>query len=76
MKSRPELDTELDQFEVDLPALLADTREECRVEAFAGIADEIREQAGPKDAAHVWSRLECMLRDAGLSPGDEKHCSS
>jgi hypothetical protein len=44
---------------------LKDTREECQVEAFAGVADEIREEAGPDDAAHVWGRLQCMLRDAG-----------
>jgi hypothetical protein len=30
MKSRPELDAELDQLEADLPALLKDTRVKCR----------------------------------------------
>lgn len=74
MKTRAELDAELDALEAGLPALLAETRPDDQLEAFAGVADEIREQAGPEDEAHVWSRLQCMLRDAGLIPGDEEPC--
>lgn len=75
MKTRAELDAELDALEAGLPALLAETQPEDQMEAFAGIADEIREQASIEDADHVWGRLQCMLRDAGLIPGDDEPCS-
>jgi hypothetical protein len=45
------------------------------MEAFAGNADEIMEAAAPEDRTHVWNRLQCILRDAGLIPGDDEPCA-
>lgn len=73
--SREMLDQKLDALAAAIPQLLADTRDECKMEAFAGMADEIREAAAPEDAAHVWGRLQCILREAGLIPGDDEACS-
>ena len=72
---RPELDAALDALEQRLPGIIEKTRPEDVMEAFAGEADPIREAAGPEDAEHVNDRLQCMLRDAGLIPGDEEPCS-
>ncbi len=74
-KTRAELDTALCVLEADLPAMLEQTRPEDWLEAFAAEADPIRDAAGPADAEHVNSRLQCILRDAGLIPGDDEPCS-
>jgi hypothetical protein len=50
-------------------------RPEDLMEAFAGEADPIRDEAAAEDLPHVDSRLQCMLRDAGLVPGDDEPCS-
>jgi hypothetical protein len=74
-KTRAELDTELKQLEEWMPVMMAETPEEWQMEAFAGNADEIMEAAAPEDRTHVWNRLQCILRDAGLIPGDDEPCS-
>lgn len=71
---REKLDKELDRLQGDMPLLIQNVREEDRLEAFAAVADPIRESAAPGDEAHVWSRLQCMLRDNGLIPGDDEPC--
>lgn len=71
---RATLDTRLDDLARDLPGILKQTEEFAKLDAFAGIADEIYEAAGPDDQAHVWSRLQCIQRDNGLIPGDEETC--
>lgn len=73
--TRADLDYKLDLLRDAMPAFLRGTREEDQMEAFAGIADGIREAAGPEDQAHVWSRMQCILRDFGLIPSDEEPCS-
>lgn len=72
---RNALDAKLDALARDLPGILKDTEEFAKIDAFAGIADEIYEAAGPEDQAHVWSRLQCIQRDNGLIPGDEEPCA-
>lgn len=74
-KTRAELDAALDALEKALPAMLEQTVPEDWMEAFAGEAEPIREAAGPEDLAHVSNRLQCILRDAGLIPGDDEPCS-
>jgi hypothetical protein len=74
-KTRQELDSAIDALERRLPAMLEETRPEDWMEAFAGEAEPIRDAAGPEDLAHVDSRIQCLLRDAGLIPGDDEPCS-
>ena len=73
-KTRDELDAELERLEKELPALIENTRPEDLIEAFAGHAQPNRDSAG-EHIGHVNSRLQCMLRDAGLILGDEEPCS-
>jgi hypothetical protein len=74
-KSRAELDAELTQLEQWMPTMLAETDETSQMVAFAGRAELIEEATAPIDREHVWNRLQCMLRDAGLVPGDDEPCS-
>jgi hypothetical protein len=71
-RTRKELDSAIDHLGRRLPALLARTREEDWLEAFAAEADPLRDSAALDDVAHVDGRLQCLLRDAGLIPGDEE----
>lgn len=66
------LDRRLDELEAQLPSLIAETSPESLMDAFAGIADRIRESAGPEDLAHVDARIDCILHKAGLVPGDDE----
>ena len=68
--TRPQLDLTLDALAAAMPRLMADTSDCCKGDAFAGMADDILEAAGPEDRAHVWSRLQCIQREHGLIPGD------
>lgn len=70
-QDRATLDRRLDELAAHMPQLLAETRVEDQMEAFAGIADEIRESAAPADLPHVDSRLSCILHETGLIPGDD-----
>ncbi len=45
------------------------------IDEFAGIADGILEAASTEDHGHVWSQLQCILREHGLVPGDDEPCS-
>ncbi len=72
--TREALDQKLDALAAAMPQILADTTEEAHMDAFAGMADQITDAAGPEDADHVWSRLQCILRDNGLIPGDDEPC--
>ena len=73
-QTREQLDARMDALALSMPKMLADTSECCQMDAFAAEADEIREDAGGEDQAHVWARLQCILRDAGLIPGDDEPC--
>ena len=74
-KTRAELDAQLESLKAALPALLESVSEDCQLDAFASLADDISGQAGSADAEHVWSRVQCILRDAGLIPGDDEPCA-
>lgn len=73
-QTREELDRRVAALRDQMPEILA-LEEKDQMEGFAGIADEILEAAGPEDHEHVWSQLQCILRDAGLLPGDDEPCS-
>lgn len=60
MKSRTELDRQLDELAEKLPAMTALDDAEFWPE-FAGLADDIADNAGPDDYDHVHQRLDAML---------------
>jgi hypothetical protein len=72
MKTRAELDAELEALEARLATFIAVLDESEVSEAFAGEAEAIEEAAGPEDAEHVRARLDCMLASQGLIPGDNE----
>lgn len=75
MKNRQELD-KLVAMMADEYAARADTADpEELARCMAEIETSILAQATPGDVPHVWSRLQCVLRDAGLIPGDDEPCS-
>lgn len=74
-KSLKELDQELDQLAGSLKDHLSDVDEQHHSDAFAGVADVILESTPPEHHDHVWSRLQCIQREAGLIPGDDEPCS-
>ena len=75
MKSRDELDKELDTLAAWVPTMLEETDEDWQMEAFAAEADPIRDAAGPEDLEYVWSRLQRILVDNCLVPADEGPCA-
>ena len=75
MKTLTELDKELDLLAAWVPQMLLETDEASQMDAFAGRADLITDATPAEHHDHVWSRLQCILRDNGLIPGDEEPCS-
>lgn len=69
-----ELAGRIEALRAQIPEILA-ADEKDQMDAFAGIADEILEDARDEDREQVWSQLQCILRDAGLIPGDEEPCA-
>jgi hypothetical protein len=69
---RATLDRQLDELQAHLPQLIAETDPDHLMDAFAGIADEILEYASEEDCQHVDARVNCMLHEAGLVPGDDE----
>lgn len=67
-----ELEARVASLRSHMPEILA-MDEADQMEAFAGVADQILEDAG-KHREHIWSELQCILRDAGLIPGDDEPC--
>jgi hypothetical protein len=62
MKTRPELDSALDALAQQLPAMIAAHPDDADFwPAFAGVADEIADNAGALDCDHVHTRLDAML---------------
>lgn len=74
MKGREQLDEEIDALADWMPTMLAETDESSQMDAFAGRAELIDDQAGPDDAAHVRERLQRTLVEHCLIPADEGPC--
>lgn len=75
-KPRAELDRELDSLAALMSRCIDEDPDNPHlIDEFAGVADEITAAAGEDDREHVWTRLQCILRDAGLIPGDDEPCS-
>lgn len=75
MKSRVELDQDLDELAAWVPAMLTETDEGSQMDAFAGRADVITDAAGPDDTAYVHDRLQRILSDNCMVPSDEGPCA-
>ncbi|GAB3305588.1 hypothetical protein [Luteimonas notoginsengisoli] len=73
-QSRAELDARIDALAVETQRLANEDPDSDLIGAFAGVAEEIEADAGDDDHAHVWTRLQCILRDNGLIPGDDEPC--
>ena len=71
--TREELDARLDTLAANVVQMREGSAEPLR-DAFDRAAAELSSGAGPDDVDHVWSRLQCIQRDAGLIPGDEEPC--
>lgn len=68
-----DLATLLDALELALPDMLARHPDEADFwSEFAGEADEIVERAEPGESAYVRGRIDCMLRNTGLIPGENE----
>lgn len=75
MKSnRAEIDARLDTLAANVAQMAAGSSEPLK-DAIDRAATELLEDAHPADIQHVWSRLQCIQRDAGLIPGDDELCS-
>ena len=70
MKGREELDEEIDALALWMPGMLAETEETDQIDAFAGRAELIEDEAGPDDASHVYERLQKLLVEHCLVPTD------
>ncbi|HEY4529397.1 MAG TPA: hypothetical protein VIG97_03560 [Luteimonas sp.] len=69
-----ELEARVAALRSHMPEILA-MDEADQMEAFAGVADQILEDAG-EHRELIWSELQCILRDAGLIPGDDEPCDA
>lgn len=72
--SRSDLDAELDSLAAWVPKMLTETDEHCHMDAFAGHAEGIEARTAHEDHDHYWSRVQCILRENGLIPGDDEPC--
>lgn len=70
--SRTELDAKLDALATWVATMLAETEEHCQMDAFAGHADEIEARTAHDDHDHYWSRVQCILRENAMVPGDDE----
>lgn len=75
MKSRVELDQDLDELAAWVPAMLAETDAASQMDAFAGRAELIEDAAGPEDLAHVHDRLQRILSDNCMVPSEDGPCA-
>ena len=73
MPTRPATDSALDRLEAALPSLLKEYPDEGKFwSAFTPDADAIVRVADPADVAHAKGRIDCMLKNAGLIPGEDE----
>ena len=75
MKSRDELDKELDELAAWVPSMLTETEDWSQMDAFAGRAELITDEAGPDDTAYVHGRLQRILVENCMIPADEGPCA-
>lgn len=74
MKTRDDLDKLVSALAAEYAQRADVGSAEDMVRSLAELQESIQAQASPEDAAHVWGRLQCVLRDAGMIPGDDQPC--
>ena len=75
--TRIELDSLLGALEASLPAIIQrNPVDEDFWSIFAGDAGVIERAASPEDSGHVRGRLDCMLKNEGMIPGESEGESS
>lgn len=72
MKNRAELDADLDSLEASMPMMMEATQATDQMEEFSSLAQAIQDAAGPDDKQHVWTRLQSILRENQLIPGEDE----
>jgi hypothetical protein len=70
MKTKAEVDAELDRLERIIPELIAQYEPGEVLEAFAGEAEQLTELPPIGHEAYIRDRISCMLASAGLIPGE------
>lgn len=74
-KTRSELDNEVGELAALIERRATEEPDNPHlIDEFAGVADGILDAASEDDYEHVWSKLQCNLRDNGLIPGDDEPC--
>jgi hypothetical protein len=69
----PTLVAALDRLEAGLPRMITDYPDEGDFGSpFAGEADVITENTTADDHAYQHGRIDCMLKNAGLIPGEDE----
>ncbi|WP_125077030.1 hypothetical protein [Pseudoxanthomonas sp. SGT-18] len=78
MKTRAEIDAELQRLEQRLPCLVDECEPDEVLEAFACEAERLVEHAPADQVEHIHATISCMLAAAGLIPGDNEgeNCAS
>jgi hypothetical protein len=71
--TREELDARLDNLAANVAQMVGDRTEPLK-DAIDRAGADLLDDARPGDRDHVWSRLQCIQRDAGLIPGDDEPC--
>lgn len=69
------IDEKIDALAKAMATLMRETDEASRIDAFAGLADEILEATCPEDQAHAFDRLQRVLADNGLVADVSEGCS-
>jgi len=64
----------LDELEESLPRMIRECDGAHLMDAFSGEAEIIELRLDHDDRVFFRNRLQCMLRDAGLIPGDDEPC--
>lgn len=72
--TREELDARLDALPANVAQMLEGSTEPL-ADAIDRAGADLLDEAAPGDIDHVWSRLQCIQRDAGLIPGDDEPCN-
>ena len=74
--TRSELVACLDDLKKRLIEMIDVYPESDLMDAFAGEAEMIEARTAPDDLNFFHDSVQCMLRDAGLIPGDDEPCSA
>ncbi|WP_374012076.1 hypothetical protein [Pseudoxanthomonas koreensis] len=72
METRADIDAALECLQRRLPELMAELERDKVLEAFAAEAEPLTRAPPAEHEAYIHRRLNCMLADAGLAPGESE----